>query len=141
MDHVCFQSSFCGVVAPQLKSKLAQTRLQTARARFSATARRRRVRTPLQSSAKNANPSPGRDEGHSDALSLSESQSHVPTTTTSNWMFFDVARVLVKGGTGGDGCMAFLRVKGNAKGGPSGGNGGARRQCGVCGRARFEHAG
>ncbi len=55
---------------------------------------------------------------------LSEAQSNVPTTTCSNWMFFDVARVLVKGGTGGKGCCAFLREKGNARGGPSGGSGG-----------------
>lgn len=39
-------------------------------------------------------------------------------------MFFDVARVLVRGGTGGKGCVAFLREKGNARGGPSGGTGG-----------------
>ena len=55
---------------------------------------------------------------------LSVVQSNVPTTTCSNWMFFDVARVLVKGGTGGRGCCAFLREKGNARGGPAGGSGG-----------------
>lgn len=39
-------------------------------------------------------------------------------------MFFDVARVNVKGGDGGDGCMAMRREYCIEFGGPSGGNGG-----------------
>lgn len=40
-------------------------------------------------------------------------------------MFYDVARVLVKGGTGGNGVVAFRREKGIPRGGPSGGTGGS----------------
>lgn len=38
--------------------------------------------------------------------------------------FFDQARITVTSGSGGDGCCAFLRTRGNARGGPHGGNGG-----------------
>lgn len=40
------------------------------------------------------------------------------------WMFFDVAKINVKGGDGGNGCMAMRREFRIAMGGPCGGNGG-----------------
>jgi GTP-binding protein len=40
------------------------------------------------------------------------------------WMFFDVARINVKGGDGGNGCMAMRREFRLEFGGPCGGNGG-----------------
>lgn len=48
-----------------------------------------------------------------------------PTTQNPDWMFYDVARVLVKGGTGGNGVVAFRREKGIPRGGPAGGSGGS----------------
>lgn len=42
----------------------------------------------------------------------------------NEWMFFDVAKVNVKGGDGGNGCMAMRREFRLEFGGPSGGNGG-----------------
>ncbi len=40
-------------------------------------------------------------------------------------MFVDKAKIFIKAGDGGDGCVSFLREKYNAKGGPDGGDGGS----------------
>jgi GTPase len=46
------------------------------------------------------------------------------TETKSRSLFMDQARVVVRGGRGGDGCLSFRREKYIARGGPDGGNGG-----------------
>lgn len=53
-----------------------------------------------------------------------QQQQQQQTKDDQEWKFFDTARINVSGGDGGNGCVAFLRLKGEPLGGPSGGRGG-----------------
>lgn len=64
-------------------------------------------------------------------VSVEEEKIHKEASTSSKkvwndeeWMFYDVARINVKGGDGGNGCMAMRREFRLEFGGPCGGNGG-----------------
>lgn len=68
---------------------------------------------------------PSRERSRVDTPAENDAVLHSqPTTRDSDWMFFDVARVLVKGGRGGKGIVAFRREKCMPRGGPAGGSGG-----------------
>jgi GTP-binding protein len=48
-----------------------------------------------------------------------------PNSNDKEWKFFDTARLHVTAGSGGNGCVAFRRDRGEAMGGPNGGRGGS----------------
>jgi len=56
--------------------------------------------------------------------SLTRTNNNQNTRDDPEWQFFDTARMNASGGDGGNGCVAFRREKGEARGGPSGGRGG-----------------
>lgn len=59
-----------------------------------------------------------------DPLLLKSLRQKALSKNDQEWMFFDVAKVNVQGGEGGDGCMAMRREFRLEFGGPCGGNGG-----------------
>lgn len=64
------------------------------------------------------------EQAKNKALQKSLAKSSAQTRDDPEWQFFDTARMNASGGDGGNGCVAFRREKGEARGGPSGGRGG-----------------
>ncbi|KAK1732947.1 ribosome-associated GTPase, OBG family [Skeletonema marinoi] len=54
-----------------------------------------------------------------------DQQQGITNSNDKEWKFFDTARLHVTAGSGGNGCVAFRREKGEAMGGPNGGRGGS----------------
>lgn len=85
------------------------------------------ISPPSSSSSTSPSPSPSTSstsKARSDG-NLNPDSSKLPAgARETNWMFYDVARILAIAGDGGDGIVSFLREKGKPRGGPSGGNGG-----------------
>ena len=62
---------------------------------------------------------------NNNSSSNNNNQRRQVTSNDAEYKFFDTARLHVTAGTGGNGCVAFRREKGEAMGGPSGGRGGS----------------